>query len=149
MMEIWRSVIPNGKTLKKKFVVCHVHFDENDLLMEDVLKLSDGTEFRSKRIRPHLKENAIPKHFPLTDTSVETKNFVPPPAVSATVDKTFGDEKDFSEIYKQAKDIPLPSSYWFVTQMKDYLLFNKWFENLCGSSLRILLDTNNQLQVIT
>lgn len=149
MLQLWRSVLPNGDTLKQRFFVCHLHFDENDVITEDVIKLADGTEFRSKRIRFRLKDDAVPKHFPHVEPIAETKIFEPPSFERIAVDKAFGEETEFSNIYKNVKKIPFPSSLWFATQKNDFLLFNKWIENLDCNSLSIFLHKNKEVNVST
>lgn len=147
MSQQWRNIIPNGDKLKETFFVCHLHFDRKDVIKEDVIKLVDGTEFRSKRIRPLLKVGAIPKHFPQSEPIFETEKLIPSPVECGTIDNAFGEEILFSKIYAETKRIPLPSPYWFVTQMKDYLLVNKWIENLSQSAVLINLDKNKDLKV--
>lgn len=59
-----RSIKRGDKQLSSADIVCERHFQPEFIIKYDELLLSNGDLFRSKRVKPKLKNDAIPTIFP-------------------------------------------------------------------------------------
>ncbi|XP_033216915.1 uncharacterized protein LOC117172796 isoform X2 [Belonocnema kinseyi] len=76
-MQSWRNAMPAGSVLEKDYVICDLHFEEENVLRDFVTKMPDGTECRFKRDRVQLRKGAVPK-FVYPPIFQEDTKFVPP-----------------------------------------------------------------------
>jgi hypothetical protein len=64
VLSMWEYNIPreNGAVLPKRYSVCHEHFDESQIIKDDVT-IINGEEFKLPRINWRLKAGAFPTIF--------------------------------------------------------------------------------------
>lgn len=117
-----------------------LHFEESHVITEDITKLPDGSEYRLKRNRPTLQQNAVPKYFlgfplPINIFGQEMN------------DNDFLLEIYFEKICRNVNSIRLPSVYWFSQATVNGIKINKWSDNRDVINTQVLVEADKTVQV--
>lgn len=144
MLPKWSKVINRSdKIMNKDHKVCDLHFKEDDVEKEFVMKLPNGIVEKLVRDRPKLRKGAIPcllleKRENPSQTGIRAS--IPEEGMEKNVE-------NFEDMLTKIKNLSLPSDNWTFQMTVDNIMWIRVIDDDIFSCRRVILGKDLEVKV--